>query len=131
MSFFHPHYIADIELSVQHSLFYTLHRTDIRYIVTGFTDLLNNIHTMLRKVSANSQLRSICIITLGYNRNDINALIAEHTADISNNADLISNIYRDTSAAFSNAHDGNESTENIAVRNNAAQRYLHSQQAER
>ena len=73
MSFFHPHYIADIELSVQHSLFYTLHRTDIRYIVTGFTDLLNNIHTMLRKVSANSQLRSIGIITLGYNRNDIDA----------------------------------------------------------
>ena len=99
MSFFHSHYIADIELSVQHSLFYTLHRTDIRYIVTGFTDLLNNIHTMLRKVSANSQLRSIGIITLGYNRNDINALIAEHTADIGNNADLISNIDRDPSAA--------------------------------
>src|SRR5699024_11876087 len=100
-----------IELSVQDISFFTINRNYIRYIVTGFTDLLNNIHTMLRKVSANSQLRSICIITLGYNRNDIDALIAEHTADIGNNADLISNIDRDTSAAFSNAHDGNKSAE--------------------
>lgn len=47
MGLFHSYYVADIELDVQHSLFYTFHRTDVRYIVTGFTDLLDDIHTML------------------------------------------------------------------------------------
>ena len=48
MGLFHPYYVTNIELDVQHSLFYTFHRTDVRYIVTGFTDLLDDIHTMLQ-----------------------------------------------------------------------------------
>ena len=76
---------------------------------------------MLRKIGTDRQLGSIGIIAFGNDRNDIDALIAEHPADISDDADFISNVDSDTGTAFGNAHNSNKSTENIAVCNNTAQ----------